>query len=527
MTDKQNTSAWRIIEAVIFYTALIANVSIVYATKYFSTLDAGSHAYNANILYELLFQKDSVFKDYYTFNPDIVPNSTSYFILLLLKPFTSFYVAEKILFSIFFICTPLFFRSIVKRLNPENLWLSNLIFPFTHFTLVYMGFFNFTLGTMFFFMFISVYLRLKNEISIKKMIILFFAIGAVYFSHPFVFLATVLFAIAHTLSYLIFNFKTIKQEKFKWLINHTVNLLIPAALFLILTIIYFLKRQTGEIKHFLKTDELNALITQIGPLHAFGSGIAKDAFALFCIICVFIIFAFVKRVIEVKKNGWTSIIKTNDVFLGLSLLFVYFTYTQPDWDEYGGFISVRMVLFVYFFLLLWLASFNLDKRICIVLIPVYFYFCVPINLSIRESLTFSNKNLKKMEMAFEKLEPNKTLIPFYFADYLWQGVHYPNYLGADKAVVVLDNYEANTKYFPIVWNEEKIPEVRVGPRSVEGFCMFWKSGKRPDWKKADYVLIFGEKPGNPCYDEVKKIVEDNYDGIFKKEDIVLYKLRGT
>jgi len=139
---------------------------------------------------------------------------------------------------------------------------------------------------------------------------------------------------------------------------------------------------------------------------------------------------------------------------------------------------------------------------------------------------FLNDQVKKLDACAAKLEPNKTLIPFFFADnYLWQGLHYCNYLGGEKSIVILNNYEASVRYFPVIWNDAKLPDVVIGNMGKEGFCQKWDSGARQVKQKADYILIFGEKPGDKCYDETVKVVWENYLAVAKDRDVTLYKLR--
>ena len=47
------------VEKILFYVILLSNVVLVFATRYFPALDSPSHLYNAQIIKELLFHKQS------------------------------------------------------------------------------------------------------------------------------------------------------------------------------------------------------------------------------------------------------------------------------------------------------------------------------------------------------------------------------------------------------------------------------------------------------------------------------------
>lgn len=513
-------------EILFFYFVLIFNLGIVFGTKYFPTFDGGAHAYNANIIYKLLTDNDTIYKDYFQFNSELVPNWTSYVLLFVFRSFLSYGAAEKAILLLFFALTPVLFRSVIKRFSSHNILLSYLIFPFTHFSLLYMGFFNFTLGIMFFFLFIHVYLGLEEKVSIKRMILFFVILSAVFFSHIFVFIAAVILMAVHSGGYLIANYTSIKEQKFRWVINRAINLLAPSALFLYLTISYFVKRPSMGMETFLKVEDINLFFLEVRPIQAFGAAETPNGVGLFWIIYTLIILTLGKRVFTFnKETGIKSFFKLNDVFLVLALMFVYFTYTQPNEDGYGGFISIRLALFTYFFILLWLASFNIGVKLTLFIMPFYFYFSYRGLRIKKESMAFLNDQVKKIDVCAEKIEPNKTLVPFYFADYLWQGLHYCNYLGGEKDVVILNNYEATVGYFPIIWNGDKLPEVVIGNLKSENVCQKWESRPRPVQKKADYVLMFGEKPGDKCYDDLIRVVWENYVAVARDHDVTLYKLR--
>lgn len=523
-------SKGKLIELVVFWFLLILNLFVVFGTKYFPTFDGGAHSHNATIINDLLFDKNSIYHKYYILNPEIVPNWMSYFVLLVLKPLVPFQIAEKLLLLLHFVFTPMLFRQIIKKFANSNLILSYIVFPFVHFSLMYMGFFNFTLAIPLFFLFILTYLDISDQFKVKYVFTLFIILSLIYFSHIFVFIVTVIFILIHTGMYLIINYARLKEQKqvVKWIVARFFNLFIPSCLFLFFTISYFVKRPTeGKLK-FLNANELNSIIVNASPLEAFGAGERPFTTAIFCLIFAMIIFTIARRIYSFGNKSMTLLFfKPNDVFLVMAIVFLIFTFTQPNEDGYGGFISIRMVLFMFFFFMLWIATHNIGKSLGMILIVPYLFFSYQLLGIKKSSMVFLNSQIKKLEPAMKLIEPNSTLVTAFFADhYFWSGIHYTEYLAGNKPVVILNNYEASSGYFPVLWKELQLPKINVGDLSSEQACFTWKSrSESKDVIKADYVLLFGEQPDNECYVNTLRVVEESYILVSKEKDISLFRLR--
>lgn len=59
------------------------------------------------------------------------------------------------------------------------------------------------------------------------------------------------------------------------------------------------------------------------------------------------------------------------------------------------------------------------------------------------------------------LEDGNTLVPLNYSDH-WLHYNMGLMLGADKEIVVLDNYEAATDHFPVMWNERVYTDQGLG-----------------------------------------------------------------
>jgi hypothetical protein len=79
----------------------------------------------------------------------------------------------------------------------------------------------------------------------------------------------------------------------------------------------------------------------------------------------------------------------------------------------------------------------------------------------------------------------------------WLFVHAWQYMGADKPMILLDNYEANTGYFPLTWKPEVNPYLHLchnGEMEAQPPSGSLDSFTRATGVRVDYVLLW-------CYDE--------------------------
>ena len=86
-------------EKMLFLLVTIANLSPIFIGRFFPTLDGPSHLYNSNLIVNLLFNSEGL-TPFYAFNPELVPNWSGHFILVLFSSILPSYMAEKILLLI-------------------------------------------------------------------------------------------------------------------------------------------------------------------------------------------------------------------------------------------------------------------------------------------------------------------------------------------------------------------------------------------------------------------------------------------
>jgi len=510
---------FRLLEQVCFFILIIINCSVLLVAKHFPTLDGPAHLYNATILKELLISNSNIYSDFFTLNPEFPPNVFSHVLLILFKYLLPWFIAEKTLILLHLAFTPLFFRLIVKHFNPSQLWLCYLIFPLTHFSLLYMGFYNFTLGILFSIICLKLYFNQVQKPGFKSTLLFFSCLILLYFSHIFVFLILLIFLFLHTLFRIISTIKT-KGSFADFIKTASFSLLLPLIPSLVLCAFYLLKRQGNYNFKFMPTDTITWLYTNGGPFQAYG--IQEN---LYCKIIVVIlgILSLAQMIQRIRiynaSKKLSEAFRKSDILLAMSFLLIVLSYTMPDEDGYGGYITIRFVLFAFLFLILWLASSHTQSKIALPLV-ISLLVCHFILLSKKSKVICElDKAVIEIEKTQSLIKDNSSILTFVGYEDIWQVKHFGNYLGADKNLLIFDNYEADAGYFPIVWREG-IPTVQIDSTIVEQRCWI----PRPSTNKKvipDYVLAFNAK-GFECYEKNYPSIIKNYTLLYSTSVTSLY-----
>jgi hypothetical protein len=128
----------------------------------------------------------------------------------------------------------------------------------------------------------------------------------------------------------------------------------------------------------------------------------------------------------------------------------------------------------------------------------------------------------------EYLDENSIILPVRSSDY-WLDLHFSNYLGISKTLIILENYEACTGYFPLEWNTVNMPMIVLADTVRKDLCLYNKfPGHMPDSLFIDYVIKWGEKPLEGCKEWVSTLVSQTYDTVYYSQinDITLFKRAG-
>lgn len=527
---KVRTAPWGQAEAVLFLIVLFLNLGPVFSTGIFSTLDGPAHVYNSNIINQLLFDPDTVYRQYFQLNPDVlIPNWIGHVLLSLLNSVLPGVLAEKLVVSIYLLLLPLAFRYFVKAVNPANTLFSYIIFPFTYTLFFLMGFYNFSFGLVGLFFALGYALNNREELHRpKKAVFLFALLMLTYFSHLVLFLLLLLLLASWFASTLFIKWLNRKQEAFTWKpqVRRALVLAAVASPGLLLSLLFFMNRPTipgGET--FLPRAELLSWLKNLRPLIAYCFPREEPYTRLLVyLLGGLILLTIGLRIRTILKMKFKNILQPVDFVLPVALLMLVLFFIMPDSQNGVGMISIRYCYLFFILLFTWVLTQQLSKLFFWPVVAVILYSHFNLNAYYTEVLRFNNTIAIETARAADFIVPGSTVVPFNLRE--WNFGHTFGYVGIDKPIVVLENYECDGTHFPVNWNNETLPDVRIGSlhnTSLPGY--YWKSVNGNKIIPADFVFIIGklEHVNDTAGMHLRREITANYHLKYAAEAVELYE----
>jgi len=526
-------------EYLLFGLLLLFNLLPALSGKYFVTLDGPAHLHNAQLFLDMIVNPESALHEYYALN-ELVPNLNSTVILAFFLSFLPAFLAEKVFVILYLILTPLSFRYLIGSFSTSNKLFSYFIFPFT-FTFVFLlGFYNFSIAIVILFFTLGFWIRYRAKaFSLKNFLFLLSLLLFTYFSHIFILAFVLLFMglelLIGTAGSLYRNRNQVKEILQKFFMQ-TATLLAAAAIPLFFTYRFMSSRTTAEdLLMYLDSEELVSIITQFRPLIAYNFEIESPfttalSYLLLFLFAAALILYFIRAI---KKTGDlpTNPVKFKflepSIFWFSTFLILCVAYAiMPNQVGIGGYISVRLAFLLLITFILWLSTLRMPQWLMIGVILVIIYINGNLTLyylTVQRSL---NNIAISIEEASELVEPYSTLIPLDFSGN-WLFPHISNYAGINKPVVVLENYEASSGSFPILWKSNTFPQILLGTKNNSEFeCAYWHTSSSSNKESADYVLVIGqlENTEQLCQKSIAEELQASFEIIYQSSHCTLHKL---
>ncbi|MCX7986817.1 MAG: hypothetical protein N2662_07750 [Bacteroidales bacterium] len=512
----------------IFYVLLLLNVILPFATNFYPSMDGPAHLYNANNLLHLL-KGNNFLAEFYTIHNFVTPNWTTHFILLLFLTVFPAWLAEKILIIIYIVGMAFSFRYLIKTINPQNAALSILIFPFIHSFLFYLGFYNFCFSFILYFFSIGLWLRNqskpKNGLFYVVMFILFvFTYYSNIIIYGFLGITIGLFIIFYSLNEYLKNKELLKT--FQSFSKEILRLLIISLPTLILAFAFLKSNQFSPSNAGYTAKELIKWINDARPFIVFDY-IGEEIFTeqYFHILLILLVLSFIFKNIEEGFN------QTNlpFVFAIIFFLSVCLYFIIPD-SSNAGMMSYRFSLILYMFGLTWIIARAINAQINFKIINTIILITIAIHLvtlqQLNRSLTKLDLNASAIKQTDKYIESNSIVLPINLSDH-WLEIHFSNYLGVEKPLIILENYEANLNWFPINWNNKKLPNVLLANQNSILNIQWPNNTSSPIKKQIDYVMLYGntEKIYDTKWKELKELLDTNYKLKYKTNNgyVMLYE----
>jgi len=508
----------------LFYVMIILNLVPAFYRKILPSMDGGAHLYNSQLIQTLIFDSSSIVHEFYKLNPEIVPNWTGHFILSFFNYFFPAFIAEKLVLVVYLIAFPLVFRALIKTLSPQNVWLSYFVFLFTYHFLFLLGFYNYSIALVL--MLVGLNYWIKNcakNITVTKFFTLFFILSVTYLSHIFVF-AFLLFVMG---IYLLIKSKSLGKlvsvHPLKFFFQKSLILFVAAVFPLIFFFFYFYNRPSTGMSFYETPQTLWKWILDIRPWivydynrEAMLNRIIGGALGLMLLSLI------VRRIIRFTKYKET-ILKTNDFLFLVAIIALLLFFVLPDSDGAAGFVSVRFCYLFFLFFFFALSTTVYPKWIKIMILTILIPLIFVHNYGFNKAIKSQYKIVQSIVKVSQFIPANSVVLPINFSKN-WLAGNYNNYLGIDKPMVILHNYEASTGYFPVHWNREKMPNTFLGNQNSIPNCLEWIGEKAHSSYVIDYVFILVDYKDEElkCLQTIEESIQQNYTLLYSDEYCQLY-----
>lgn len=524
------------LERILFIVLLLVHIIIIWSLDLFLTQDGPSHLYNSKLLLDLVLENNlDFYQEFFKINRGLFPNWFSSILLssllLVFKPI----VAEKILVSMLAISFPLAIRNTILKLNRNSYYLTlvGLLFCFNYF--IFYGFYNFCFSLVFFILFLGWYHDSRHQLTFKSSVVLALFVLLIYFSHP----------VALILLFLLIGFDYLIQlidSKFKIDKRIVFDLLYRAMIILpsfILFFTFFLTNQSSNGQLFVNNVSLESIakLITLRYLVVFN----EFEYVVYVLLCILILILFWRVLLKLVTGKLR--IQSRYILLTIgACLFMYFFIN--DSLAGGGFLSKRLVLFVCILSIIWLAQYEVSTRLRLISVIGLTFLSIFLVIARYSSQSLTSKLASEINMIDEYLVDHSVIL---FVNISSKGEvqgsepskiglykHLVGYLASKNEIIAMDNYEANTNYFPIRWQIDTNPYHFV--LNVDN-----ASANDPDWSQFDiaeytqvtrkpvrYVLIWGDqKANNRKFDltKLRSTLDSQYKLVFTSDSglLLLYE----
>lgn len=518
-------TAFARIEPFVFIAVLLASVLPLFGTTYFPTLDGPAHVYNARLMTH--YASNPVISNYFSLNDTPSPNLFGHLALYILDQVFSSAISEKIIVVFYFLVFPLGFRYFMKSYSRENLFFSLIAIPLSHSCLMYMGFYNFSVSFAFMFFALGLYHRaIYPALPARPLhyVLLFLLISLTYFSNVLCFVY-LLGAIG--LYEIQANVRLYKNGEVRLIARRIfimVLVVLPAGICLLIfyMTIAFAPDTTAN-DPLLLLNYLSYFKSLTVYVEEADTSYTRALLAVPVVATFWIAVMYFRRAKALLNVQWDKL-----VFLALTAIVLLAYFGIPNGSG-AGMMTDRLCNLFFVSLALWIGSqrhIRLPKVLSLaILVP---HFCL-LSSHHKEQRNY-DAFARNITASAQYIAPNSTVLPVNFLHrWLFVTAHFPDYLGTEKPLIILDNYEAVMPWFPVNWNNKHMPKLRLNGKDTIANTWWPKGTKSVSTKEIDYVYLLGDPHdlNEPQWQELKVNLESAYtlSYINKKDLISIYRHR--
>lgn len=452
-------------ERLVFYLLLVLQILPLWAFHYFLTVDGPCHLYNSKVLLD--FWRGGEIKAFYDqwlyLNARFEPNWFGHFFMMLLQGLhIPGYLAEKLLQTFYVLGFGLGLRYLIRQIHSEGLFLSSLGLLFAHHYVFQMGFYNYSCSLALLFWVTGYWLNIRMQYNAQRLLLLSFGFITLYFCHPvgllfcFLLIGSVVLAEGwHDWRHRVAGFwKTFGQNL------AALSLAALPVIVLFAEYLFFKGFELiayGESKEalWLTLRENRALLIL---------DIRERWWAVSVGVCCALL-ASVALFYRWKKRDFSRM----DVLFAVFLFTVWLYFNQPRSFAGGGVTPMRLVLLPYLMLLLWTASVKFSQKMRVATLVFSLTVGTALLVIRWPRYQMADEAAREYASCAAVIPERSTVLPIsfnhhgqiasgrYVSDIFWWFVHAGDYVGEGKSIILLGNYEAHTRNFPLIWKEGRNP----------------------------------------------------------------------
>jgi hypothetical protein len=514
----------------VFYLVLVFSISMLFTVKFYPSMDGPCHLYNSNIISQLIEGNSFALKNFFVLNNTILPNWVSYIILSAFNSFLPAWLAEKILLVIYITGISISFRLLIKQLSPDNFSLSIFIFPFANSFLFHLGFYNYCLSFVFLFLTLSYWLKYYETNTILKYLGLLVLLMLTYLSAILTFfylgLCLGLFTVLFTVKNYDGNKKFLLIKK---VIKELIILLIISLPCLIFSLLFIKSITFFPSSEHISTGGLIKWLNDVRCLIVYDYVDEEKLTEQFLHIAIAILsISFFIRFYNKRTLLNINIFRISDVFL-IPVIFTLFLYFTVPNGSNAGMMSDRYCLLAYMFFIIWVSSQTLPKMASNFFVILIIIFHVVLMLKHHNgAIKDLNKDAITINNSSKYIEDNSIVLPVNMSDN-WIEPHFSNYLGVDKPMIILENYEASVGWFPVKWNTQKLLRLKAGEADTFSGLSWISKVQSNQIKQIDYIFLYGNlnKVNETEWIDLKSVLNKYYKPVFVSIDnyVAIYKIK--
>jgi len=421
-----------------FWLLGIAQMLPILVLMPFYTFDGPAHLHNAQLIRTLLSDAapESVTK-LLGFNPSFPPNQLGHVLLVLLGWVLPALWTEKLVLLAILI---LYFTgtwAIVRRLNAQNNYLALLPLPMASGLLFLMGFMNYCLAVGLLLWVVWWLLRPHPPRRWFAYLGLAALLLLLYLSHP-VCLGLAVGATG------LWGLRQLYQRQYTHVALATVAAL-PATGLMALNVLTG-GLGTGEPAYLPAGELLRQWLTCQPRVFYLGSDAGLSWLLLPAVWGTIGVGLWVRW-----RQGWRF--QVPDALGGIALLCVALLFILPDDTGTAGFIAKRLVSLSYLFGGLYAASLPAGRWVRLWAGGIAAFVMLSFIIKDSQEQVALSRSGRSIIQVSDHLPDGAVVLPLNYSSN-WLHFHLSNYAAISRPVVMMENYEAEKPYFPLLWRHQ-------------------------------------------------------------------------